>query len=48
MNTGILLEAVVNIGDQVTVKVIKIDAMRGRVDLSMRPSDLSGKGEDAE
>jgi len=38
------VEDVVNIGDQVTTKVIKIDAMRGRVDLSMRPSDLEAKG----
>ncbi len=35
------VEDVVNIGDQVTAKVIKIDAMRGRVDLSMRPSDIA-------
>ncbi len=37
------VEDVVNIGDQVTAKVIKIDAMRGRIDLSMRPSDLSAE-----
>ena len=43
------VEDVVNIGDQVTAKVIKIDAMRGRIDLSMRPSDLSAeKVSDAE
>ena len=43
------VEDVVNIGDQVTAKVIKIDAMRGRIDLSMRPSDLSSeKVSDAE
>ncbi|MDO4938513.1 MAG: polyribonucleotide nucleotidyltransferase [Lachnospiraceae bacterium] len=43
------VEDVVNIGDQVTAKVIKIDAMRGRVDLSMRPSDISSNArEDAE
>ena len=36
------VEDVVNIGDQVTTKVIKIDVMRNRVDLSMRPSDLAG------
>ncbi len=33
------VEDVVNIGDEVTVKVIEIDKM-GRVNLSMRPSDL--------
>ena len=37
------VEDVVNIGDQVTAKVIKIDTMRGRIDLSMRPSDLASK-----
>ncbi len=36
------VEDVVNIGDQVTVKVIEIDKM-GRVNLSMRPADLAGK-----
>ena len=38
------VEDVVNIGDEVTVKVMEIDKM-GRVNLSMKPSDLSGKGE---
>ena len=36
------VEDVVNIGDEVTVKVMEIDKM-GRVNLSMRPADLSGK-----
>ena len=34
------VEDVVNIGDEVTVKVIEVDKM-GRVNLSMRPSDLA-------
>lgn len=34
------VEDVVKIGDEVRVKVIKVDTMRGRVDFSMRPSDL--------
>ena len=34
------VEDVVNVGDEVTCKVIKIDTMRGRIDLSMKPSDL--------
>lgn len=38
------VEDVVNIGDEVTVKVMEIDKM-GRVNLSMRPADLSGKDE---
>lgn len=38
------VEDVVNIGDEVTVKVMEIDKM-GRVNLSMKPSDLSGKEE---
>ena len=42
------VEDVVNIGDQVTAKVIKIDAMRGRIDFSMRPSDLASKEVEAE
>ena len=42
------VEDVVNIGDQVTAKVIKIDAMRGRVDLSMRPSDLAADSANVE
>lgn len=36
------VEDVVNIGDEVTVKVIEIDKM-GRINLSMRPSDLASK-----
>ncbi len=36
------VEDVVNIGDEVTVKVIEIDKM-GRVNLSMRPQDLNPK-----
>ncbi len=38
------VEDVVNIGDEVTVKVIEIDKM-GRINLSMKPSDLAGKPE---
>ena len=38
------VEDVVNIGDEVTVKVMEIDKM-GRVNLSMRPGDLAGKEE---
>ena len=34
------VEDVVNIGDEVTVKVIKVDAARDRIDLTMRPSDM--------
>ena len=41
------VEDVVNIGDEVTVKVIEIDKM-GRVNLSMRPADLNPKPEQAE
>ena len=41
------VEDVVNIGDEVTVKVMEIDKM-GRVNLSMRPADLSGKEEKRE
>ena len=37
------VEDVVNIGDQVTVKVIKIDTFKNRIDLSMKPSDLEPK-----
>ena len=36
------VEDVVNIGDEVTVKVIEIDKM-GRINLSMKPSDLEAK-----
>lgn len=38
------VEDVVNIGDEVTVKVIEIDKM-GRVNLSMRPADLAPKSD---
>lgn len=38
------VEDVVNIGDEVTVKVMEIDKM-GRINLSMRPRDLAPKGE---
>ena len=41
------VEDVVNIGDEVTVKVMEIDKM-GRVNLSMRPADLSGREEKRE
>ena len=34
------VEDVVNIGDEVTVKVIEVDRM-GRINLSMKPSDLN-------
>lgn len=34
------VEDVLSIGDEVTVKVVKVDPIKGRVDLSMRPSDL--------
>ena len=34
------VEDVVKIGDDVTVKVIKVDPIKGRIDLSMKPSDL--------
>ena len=34
------VEDVVKIGDEVTVKVIKVDPVKDRVDLSMKPSDL--------
>lgn len=34
------VEDVVNIGDIVKVKVIKVDLVRGKIDLSMKPSDL--------
>ena len=40
------VEDVVNIGDQVTVKVTEVDKM-GRINLTMRPSDLAGKREEA-
>ncbi len=41
------VEDVVNIGDEVTVKVMEVDKM-GRVNLSMRPSDLSGRNTEGE
>jgi len=41
------VEDVVNIGDEVTVKIIEIDKM-GRVNLSMKPSDLAAKDEKKE
>ena len=34
------VEDVVNIGDEVTVKVIKVDPVKDRIDLTMRPSDM--------
>ena len=40
------VEDVVNIGDEVTVKVTEVDKM-GRINLTMRPSDLAGKKEEA-
>ncbi|MFR5601646.1 MAG: polyribonucleotide nucleotidyltransferase [Lachnospiraceae bacterium] len=40
------VEDVVNIGDEVTVKVMEVDKM-GRINLSMKPSDLSGKSEES-
>ena len=36
------VEDVVKIGDEVTVKVIKVDTVKDRIDLSMKPSDLKG------
>ena len=41
------VEDVVNIGDEVTVKVIEVDRM-GRINLSMKPSDLAPKAEKTE
>lgn len=38
------VEDVVNIGDEVTVKVMEVDKM-GRINLSMRPRDLEGRTE---
>ena len=37
------VEDVVNIGDEVTVKVIKVDPVKDRIDLTLRPSDLKGE-----
>ena len=34
------IEDVVNVGDEVTVKVMKIDTFKNRVDFSMKPSDI--------
>ena len=36
------VEDVVKLGDEVTVKVIKVDPRDGKIDLSMRPSDVNG------
>jgi len=36
------VEDVVKLGDEVTVKVIKVDERDGKIDLSMRPSDING------
>ncbi|MDY5483233.1 MAG: polyribonucleotide nucleotidyltransferase, partial [Clostridium sp.] len=41
------VEDVVNIGDEVTVKVIEVDKM-GRINLSMKPGDLASKSEKAD
>lgn len=41
------VEDVVNIGDEVTVKVIEVDKM-GRINLSMKPGDLNSKAEKKE
>lgn len=35
------VEDVVNIGDEVMVKVVKVDTAKGRIDLSLRASDLA-------
>ncbi|MDO4265925.1 MAG: polyribonucleotide nucleotidyltransferase [Eubacteriales bacterium] len=35
------VEDVVNVGDEVTVRVIKVDVVGGKIDLSMRPSDIN-------
>ena len=32
-----------NIGDEVTVKVIKVDPVKDRIDLTLRPSDLKAE-----
>jgi len=37
------VEDVVNLGDMVKVKVIKVDTMKGRIDLSMKASDIEAK-----
>ena len=36
------VEDVLKLGDEVTVKVIKVDQRDGKIDLSMRPSDVNG------
>ena len=41
------VEDVVNIGDEVKVKVIEIDRM-GRIALSIKPSDLEEKTEETQ
>ena len=40
------VEDVVNVGDEVTVKVIEVDKM-GRINLSMKPGDLAGTTEES-
>jgi polyribonucleotide nucleotidyltransferase len=35
------VEDVVKLGDEVTVRVIKVDEIGGKIDLSMRPSDIN-------
>ena len=35
------VEDVVKVGDQVTVKVIRVDTRDGKIDLSMKPSDIN-------
>ena len=35
------VEDVVKVGDEVTVRVIKVDNIGGKIDLSMRPSDIN-------
>lgn len=37
------VEDVVNIGDEVMVKVIKVDPVKDRIDLTLRPSDLKAE-----
>lgn len=38
------VEDVVKLGDEVTVKVIKVDNISGKIDLSMRPQDVNSEG----
>ncbi|MDO4487779.1 MAG: polyribonucleotide nucleotidyltransferase [Eubacteriales bacterium] len=40
------VEDVVKVGDLVTVKVIRVDAREGKIDLSMRPSDINSERTD--